>query len=82
MKSFKKLLEAKGYEMKELNRWLTPDDVALPTMDNGYGIPKQTQSKLRMNGKIPYSKLSNKYIRYDRLELDKWIENHAVVKAV
>jgi hypothetical protein len=65
--------------MGTLARWLTPDDVAKPTHEGGFDIPKQTQAKMRMNGKIPYSKLSSKYIRYDRLELDKWLESHAVV---
>lgn len=66
--------------MDILSRWLTPDDVALPTLQGGYDIPKQTQSKMRMAGTIPYSKISSKFIRYDRLELDKWLESHAVVK--
>lgn len=66
--------------MNTLSRWITPDDVAKPTDEGGYDIPKQTQSKMRMDKKIPYSKLSSKYIRYDRLELDKWLESHAVVK--
>jgi len=62
------------------NRWLTPDDVALPCKDGGYDIAKQTQAIWRMDGRIPYSKLSSRFIRYDRLELDKWLESHAVVK--
>ena len=63
-----------------VSRWLTPDDVARSTAEGGYKIPKQTQSKMRMKGIIPYSKISSKFIRYDRLELDKWLENHAVIK--
>jgi len=66
--------------MNTLSRWLTPDDVAKPTNVGGYSIPKQTQSKMRMAGTIPYSKISSKFIRYDRIELDKWLESHAVVK--
>ena len=65
--------------MDTLSRWLTPDDVAKPTNEGGYAIPKQTQSKMRMNKTIPFSKLSKKYIRYDRLQLDKWLEGHQVV---
>ncbi len=64
-----------------LPRWLTPDDVAKPTSEGGYGIAKQTQANMRMKGKIPYSKISSRFIRYDRYELDKWLESHAVVKA-
>jgi len=63
-----------------LNRWLTPDDVAKTSAEGGYEIAKQTQAIWRMEGKIPYSKLSSRFIRYDRLELDKWLESHAVVK--
>jgi hypothetical protein len=66
--------------MSILSRWLTPEDVALPTLQGGYSIAKQTQAIMRMNGKIPYSKISSRFIRYDRLELDKWLESHAVVK--
>ena len=66
---------------ENLSRWITPDDVAKPTNEGGYGIAKSTQAKWRMNGKIPHSKIGNRYIRYDRLELDKWLESHSVVKA-
>jgi len=67
--------------MNTLSRWLTPDDVAKSTNEGGYAIAKQTQAIMRMNGRIPYSKISSRFIRYDRLELDKWLENHAVIKA-
>ena len=65
--------------MENLPRWMTPADVAKEPSENGFGIAEQTQSKMRMNGKIPYSKIGNKFIRYDRMELDKWVEEHAVV---
>ena len=86
IKSFEKLSKAKEKQMNErnefyTNRWLTPDDVAKPTIEGGFGIAKQTQSKMRMKRTIPFSKISSKFIRYDRLELDKWLENHAVVSA-
>jgi len=66
--------------MNILSRWMTPDDVAQPTNEGGYAIAKQTQATMRMNGRIPYSKLSSRFVRYDRIELDKWLEDHAVVK--
>jgi len=65
---------------RPLPRWLTPDDVAKPTNEHGYGIAKHTQAIMRMEGRIPYSKISSRFIRYDRHELDKWLESHAVVK--
>ncbi len=57
-------------------RWLSPNDLE---KDPDFLIPKQTQSKMRMQKRIPYSKIGNKFIRYDRLELNKWLENNAVV---
>jgi len=60
----------------EQQRWLSPDDLA---KHPDFKIPKQTQAKMRMHGRIPYSKIGNKFIRYDRLELDKWLEDNKVV---
>ncbi len=62
--------------MNTEQRWLSPDDLEKCP---DFLIPKQTQSKMRMQGRIPYSKVGNKYIRYDKRELDKWLENNAVV---
>ena len=59
-----------------LKRWLSTDDLAVI-----YGISKSTQGKMRMasnKSTIPFVKLGSKYIRYDRIEIDKWLENHAV----
>jgi len=58
--------------MKELHRWLTPDELF-----KEYGFSKSNQDKLRMNRKIPFCKIG-RYIRYDRLEIDKWIESNRV----
>ena len=46
--------------------------------DLNYEIKKSTQAKMRMYNKIPFSKVGN-FIRYDRVEIDKWLENHKVV---
>ena len=57
------------------HRWLNPDQLALI-----YGISKSTQSKMRMAShpsNIPFSKIG-KYIRYDRIAIDKWLEDHQV----
>lgn len=59
-----------------LKRWLSPDDLALI-----YGFTKSTQAKMRMasnESTIPFSKIGGKYIRYDRIEIDKWLESHQV----
>ncbi|QKF91581.1 helix-turn-helix domain-containing protein [Campylobacter sp. CCUG 57310] len=55
-------------------RWLTPKDVA-----KEYGLSVNTQAKYRMQRIIPFIKI-NSNVRYDRLELDRWLEKHAVVK--
>lgn len=63
-----------GYQ----KRWLTPDDLEVE-----YGFSKSTQSKMRMTSNsstIPFIKIGSKYIRYDRLAIDKWLEEHSVVE--
>jgi len=58
------------------NRWLTP-----VKLEDEYGISQSTQSKYRMksnNNKIPFSKIGGKFIRYDRLKIDRWFEDHEV----
>lgn len=58
-------------------RWLTPNE-----LEKEYGFSKSTQAKMRMSVskyKIPFCKISSKYIRYDRAEIDQWIEKHKVV---
>ncbi len=53
-------------------RWLTPKELY-----EEYGFSKSNQAKLRMKRAIPYSKIGS-YIRYDRHEIDKWIETNGV----
>lgn len=55
----------------ETKRWLNPDELFYEL-----GISKSWQAKLRMQKKIPFSKIGNKFIRYDRLEINKWLENN------
>lgn len=59
----------------ENKRWLNPSE-----LEAEYGFSKSTQAKLRMvsnSSNIPYSKIG-KFIRYDRLAIDAWIEDHIV----
>lgn len=58
---------------KEKNRWLTPN-----TFELEHDIKKSTQAKYRMKKLIPFSKIG-KFIRYDRYEIDKWLQNNKVV---
>lgn len=61
---------------KLTKRWLSPDNLA-----EEYGFSKSSQAKMRMqssNSTIPFSKVGGKYIRYDRVAIDKWLEEHRV----
>jgi predicted DNA-binding transcriptional regulator AlpA len=33
---------------------------------------------IKSNSTIPFSKIGGKYIRYDRVAIDKWLEEHSV----
>ena len=58
-------------------RWLTPKE-----LEEEYCFSKSVQSKMRMlssKKKIPFSKVGSKFIRYDRFEIDKWLEIHKVI---
>jgi predicted DNA-binding transcriptional regulator AlpA len=57
-------------------RWLSPSELA-----SEYGFSESTQAKMRMvsnSSKIPFSKIGGKFIRYDRVAIDKWLEDHQV----
>jgi predicted DNA-binding transcriptional regulator AlpA len=57
-------------------RWLSPEEFAAE-----YGISTSSQAKYRMSSsssKIPFSKIGGKFIRYDRVAIDKWLEDHQV----
>lgn len=53
--------------------WLTPKELA-----QEFGFSKSNQAKLRMNKKIPFSKMG-RYIRYSRSDINHWIELHKMV---
>lgn len=56
-------------------RWLNPSELEIE-----YGFSKSTQAKMRMvssGSNIPFSKIG-KYIRYDRITIDTWLEEHQV----
>jgi len=56
-----------------LKRWLTIEDV-----EREYGFSNNTQKRMRRLKQIPFSKIGKK-VRYDRLELDKWLEDNRAV---
>jgi len=56
-------------------RWVSPVE-----LEAIYGFKRASQSKMRMSSSsssIPFSKIG-KYVRYDRIAIDKWLENHQV----
>ncbi len=55
------------------NQWLTPEDV-----ENEFKISRSTQAKLRMNKKIPYSKIGGKIVRYNREKINQWLNDAEV----
>jgi len=60
---------------KLTKRWLNPSELA-----EEFGISKSTQSKMRQRNSastLPFSKVG-KYIRYDRIAIDKWLEEHKI----
>ena len=59
--------------MIDSKRWLSPIEFALE-----FGIKVSTQAQMRKDNKIPYSKIGNKFIRYDRIKIDLWLEAHAI----
>ena len=59
-------------EKTECKRWLDPEELR-----KEYGFSTSNQAKLRMDNKIPFSKVG-RYIRYDRWEIDKWLKNNSV----
>ena len=56
----------------EQNNWLTPAQMELE-----YFFSKSRQAMLRMEKKIPYSKIGS-YIRYSREAINKWLEDASV----
>ena len=56
------------------NRWISPSE-----LEKEYGLTKGLQAKLRMKGKIPYSKIGSKIVKYDRIKIDQWLEDAEVL---
>ncbi len=57
-------------------RWLNPSD-----LEAEYGFSKSTQAKMRMSSNastIPFTKIGGKFILYDRILIDQWLENHQI----
>ena len=56
-----------------LKRWLTIEDV-----EREYEFNNNAQARMRRLKLIPFSKVG-KQIRYDRIELDRWLEDNRAV---
>jgi predicted DNA-binding transcriptional regulator AlpA len=64
----------------ENKRWLSPVE-----LEAEYGFSQSWQAKQRMLGNetsFPFSKIGGKFIRYDRVAIDKWLEDHQVQGSV
>ena len=57
-------------------QWLTPKE-----LKEEFGFSESTQAKYRMNRKIPYSKIG-KYVRYNRDEINQWLEDNKIEMVV
>ena len=60
----------------ENKRWLSPSD-----LEEEYGFSKSTQAKMRMSSSsssLPFVKIGAKFVRYDRYQIDKWLEEHQI----
>ena len=53
-------------------QWLTPDD-----LQEEFAFSKSRQAKLRMERKIPFSKIGS-YVRYSRDEINRRLEDAKV----
>lgn len=58
-------------------RWLTPEELY-----EKISISESTQAKMRMKKLIPYSKIGGKFIRYDLIKIDEWLEKHDVTEFI
>jgi len=56
----------------EHKQWLTPKE-----LESEYNFSISTQAKYRMDRKIPFSKVG-KYIRYNRNEINEWLDSNRV----
>lgn len=57
-------------------RWLDTSD-----LQEEFGFSKSAQAKMRMasnSSTLPFSKIGGKFIRYDRIEINKWLEMNRV----
>lgn len=54
-------------------KYLTQDE-----LEAEFLISKSTQSKYRMQKKIPFIKIGGRYIRYSREQIEAWLDSHSV----
>ncbi len=59
--------------MAELKDWISPKEMAAE-----FGITITTQNRLRMQKKIPYSKIG-RTVKYSRSKINTWFEDHTIV---
>lgn len=47
-------------------------------LEKEYDISISTQGKYRMAKKIPFIKIGGRYIRYNREQIEAWLDSHSV----
>jgi len=60
--------------LKQSTSWLSPIQ-----LEQEYGLKVSLQAKLRMDKKIPHSKINGKTIRYSRAKIEEWLEDAEVI---
>ncbi len=58
--------------MNTEKRWINPQELC-----EEFGFGKNTQSTMRKEGKIPFSKVGG-FVLYDRNLINKWLEAHCL----
>jgi len=59
-------------ELLKIKKYFTPRE-----LEKVYGFGLDNQAKMRSERKIPFSKIG-RYIRYNRDEIDDWIEKNKI----
>ena len=57
---------------RKQNRFMTPKQ-----LEEEYSFSEANQAQMRMKKRIPYIKIGG-YVKYDRIEIDKWLEQNAI----
>ncbi len=71
----KKINNIANESINTQKRWLNPSDLKVE-----YGFSNSWQAKARMSNSgssLPFVKVG-KFVKYDRVAIDKWLESHTI----